>query len=546
MPSSVIVLNSQPGIQRDGTQYLSKSYIEGQWVRFYLGKPLKIAGFKLIDQGNGTIIRTLFNYDNPSNAGYINTYMGRADAVSYATFDLNGNIIGGEIDRTPTGVPIDANNLWDFDIFINSNAPDSPKIVAHVAPNANDSNNSNPTNPAGPEGGIYYGDTVGPGANNPLQLIPGAPHVSGGIVSIPPVVLAYGNGGLIQWCAEGDLTSWPGNTKTIATTKIIKVVLVRGSVQPQALAWTANSLISLSYGPSPSDPAVSDFSYTVIDNTITLMSANSIIGFASQYFWMGLQQFYLFNGVVQPLENTMNAKYLFDNIYLPSRAKVFCEVVYPSTGLAELWWHVPLSKPGDLTPSENNHVFIYQYKTKAWYDTPLNRAAGASSDIFPRPMMSDSKGLQIVTNTGIQTIYPIWMHEIGTDQVINLQNVLAIKSFFRTNILDLFESNPGANRNVRLRRVEPDFEMNGNMTVTIYNGFFPSDTIENGRLITSGPYSFDFNTPKIDAVNSQGRLVSLLFESDEIGGNYHMGKTLIDVDGGDIRPAGSGNSGTGS
>jgi hypothetical protein len=539
MPSSVITLNTQPGIQRDGTQYNSKNYIDGQWVRFYLGRPLKIAGYKLIDQGNNVIVRTLFNYNNPSDSRFINTYIGREDSISYATFDLNGEMIGGEVDRTPSAPDFtpDPRNLWDIDAF--TDASGNPSIIAHVAFNANDSSNS-------VDGKIYAGSATGAGANTPLALITSAPQVSGGIIFIAPVLVAYGNGGIIQWSEEGSYSVWPGNFKTIANTKIIKILLVRGSIQPQALAWTANSIISLTYAVDPNNPTENTFLYTTIDNTITLMSANCIVGYASQYFWMGINQFYLFNGTVIPLENTMNAKYLFDRIYLPSRSKVFAEIVTPSNGLTEFWWHVPLSKPEDPTPSENNHVFMWQYKGKVWADTPLSRAAGTQEGTFPRPIMSDAAGIQIVTRVGVRTVYPLWMHEIGVDQVIDEGNTTAIRSFFETHIFDLFEGNPSLNRAVRTRRVEPDFEMNGHMTITINNRFFPSDTLANGRLIQSGPYTFDVNTPKIDAINSQGRLVSLVFESNEIGGNYHMGKPLINIDGGDTQPAGPGNSGTGN
>jgi len=98
MATNVIVLNSEPGIQRDGTAYDSKNYIDGQWVRFYRDRPLKIGGYKLIDQGNGTIIRTVYNYDNPDRPNTVDTYLGRADSVVYENFTLNGDGIG-EVDR---------------------------------------------------------------------------------------------------------------------------------------------------------------------------------------------------------------------------------------------------------------------------------------------------------------------------------------------------------------------------------------------------------------------------------------------------------------
>src|SRR5207245_1133378 len=76
---------------------------------------------------------------------------------------------------------------------------------------------------------------------------------SGGIVYASPIIITYGNNGIIRWCNPGVL-SGPGsgwspliNYQEIANTKIIKMVLTRGSSAPQLLAWTNSSIISLTY-----------------------------------------------------------------------------------------------------------------------------------------------------------------------------------------------------------------------------------------------------------------------------------------------------------
>jgi len=45
MTSKVVVLQVGAGIQRDGTQFASGSYVDGKWVRFQYGRPRKIAGY---------------------------------------------------------------------------------------------------------------------------------------------------------------------------------------------------------------------------------------------------------------------------------------------------------------------------------------------------------------------------------------------------------------------------------------------------------------------------------------------------------------------
>src|ERR1700748_3414476 len=144
MPNyNVIPLQFRPGIQRDGTPYNAKACIDGQWVRWTLQEgalgavPNKIGGYKIIDNGDGTIIRTLYDVAE-SNA--VDTYMGRANSLKYQHFNFDG-IGTGEVDRTPAppsipggpGFVVNPNNLWDFDLFANNIVnPSDPFIVAHV------------------------------------------------------------------------------------------------------------------------------------------------------------------------------------------------------------------------------------------------------------------------------------------------------------------------------------------------------------------------------------------------------------------------------
>lgn len=541
MTTNVIVLTSEPGIQRDGTPYDSKSYIDGQWVRFYDGRPTKIGGYKLIDHGTPSIIRTIYNYDNPDLSNFVDSYLGREDSVGYERFDYNGFSAGGFVNRTPAGyIPV-ANNLWNFDVFTKADL--TPLIIAHVAPNANDSTSN-------VEGFIYSGP-----ANDESLLTPvmdsstaGLPvKVSGGVIFATPLLIAYGNNGQIRWSNPGEIDNWKTgtdqNTQTIANTKILKMALARGSSFPQLLAWTSNSVISLSYDISEFS-GNNFFKSVTIDNKITVMSANSIVGYANQYFWIGLNQFYFFNGIVQPLQNTINAQYFFEKVELRSRGKIWGEIVNPPTGGTEIWWHYP-EKVSGIINQECTHALIYHVEIKKWSDVAINRAAGAQIGPFPLPMMSDNQLLS-PANT-----YPLWMHEYGYDKVIG-PNSFPIQSYFETHIYDFFEGNPANNRLMRTRRIEPDFKMTKRgpnatiptrMTVEVHNRFFPSDSIENGKMQIKGPYIFDNNTQKIDDVNSQGRLVSYRFDSNELEGGYMMGKTLLNYDIGDIRPSGNGSSG---
>jgi hypothetical protein len=131
----------------------------------------------------------------------------------------------------------------------------------------------------------------------------------------------------------------------------------------------------------------------------------------------------------------------------------------------------------------------------------------------------------------------VYQHEIGTDQIIG-QNVRAIASYFETNDLGWVTGGPaqptaeGANRWLRLERVEPDFIQEGEMSIVVTGPPFAQ-----GADKESEPYSFGPDTGKVD-MREQRRELRLRFISDVAGGDYQAGKVLLTAEVGDVRPYG--------
>lgn len=131
----------------------------------------------------------------------------------------------------------------------------------------------------------------------------------------------------------------------------------------------------------------------------------------------------------------------------------------------------------------------------------------------------------------------MYQHEIGTDE-IDGQNVLSISSSFETSDLSLLVGGPaqqateGQNRWLRLERIEPDFVQSGDMSVVVTGRPFAQ-----GEDKESDPYVFGPNTGKID-MREQRRELRLKFTSDVAGGNYQLGKLILNAEIGDVRPYG--------
>lgn len=131
--------------------------------------------------------------------------------------------------------------------------------------------------------------------------------------------------------------------------------------------------------------------------------------------------------------------------------------------------------------------------------------------------------------------YPIWQHEYGLN-AISFSGETSISSSFTTCDISWVGGTPaqdtpsGVNRRMHMRRVEPDFVQNGDMTLTILGRKFAR-----GDTAVHEPFTFGPNTGKID-MRVEHREVTLQFASDTLDGNYEMGRILITAEYGDERP----------
>ena len=150
--------------------------------------------------------------------------------------------------------------------------------------------------------------------------------------------------------------------------------------------------------------------------------------------------------------------------------------------------------------------------------------------------IAGGSGFILTVNT-LMSFVSLFQNEIGTDKVVGALSV-AIESYFETSDLGLVAGGPsqpspvGENRWLRLERVEPDFIQEGDMDLYVTGRPF-AQTAD----VTSAAYTFSSSTGKID-MREQRRELRLKFVSNVAGGDYQVGKILLDADVGDSRPYG--------
>ncbi len=378
MAQQPVILNIPPGIRRDG------AYIEGdltctdgRWVRFDRDRPRKMGGYrKLISLANGPA-QSLWVSDKDAGPGI---YLGRSGGIDYVR--LQGTTPFPPIDRSPSGFTDDPRVLWQFDQLYSSTSSASV-VLAHPGLNLADIANSE-------NSPLYFAiddDLTDFALLNPNDGTDDLTGVSGGVVVLHPYAMYYGNDGFLTWSAPNEpanLATADGGGGTagvrIAASKIVRGLPYRGGPgnAPAGLFWSLSSLSRLAFvGGAPV------FSSDVISDQTTILSSSSPIEYDGQFYWVGTDRFYMFNGVVRELKNMMNLDFFFDNLNRTYAQKVYSFKI-PRRG--EIWFCFP---KGDSTFC--NHAVIFNVRNNSWYDTDLplyGRGSGSAAQVLGFPYLA--------------------------------------------------------------------------------------------------------------------------------------------------------------
>jgi hypothetical protein len=462
LTKKVFAPDTQPGIQRDGTVLDRNYYQDGQWVRFQRGRPRKMQGYSEISELFAGPSRGI--YLDPQ--GFYNTvFNGYNNGVQNLQIN-NIGLGTGVSDFTLSGFTPDDRNLWQFDSEFDSQGTGVQTLLAHPGLNLDEIANETNTPVLGGDitgtslapigvftatGSTNSTTTITLATANLLvgagQKVTGAGipantyvvsitsgtsvvisnaatatagsvtftfdnqiDVSGGVVVLHPYTFVYGNNGLIKNSGAGNLNDWvsaDSNETNVASTKVVKGLPVRGGTNaPSGLFWALDSLIRVSYAPTTTSAGgvASTFywRYDVISSQSSILSSQCVIEYDGIYYWIGVDRFLLYNGVVKEIPNNFNQNYFFDNLNYSQRQKVWASKV-PRYG--EIWWYYP---KGDAT--ECTDAIIYNIRENCWYDAGqaegARRSAGYFSQVFAHPIAMDWQINRSPSGVGAIANYP--------------------------------------------------------------------------------------------------------------------------------------------
>lgn len=570
----------KPGILRDGSPFQGSYSTGGQWVRFFRGQPQNIGGMKnyvLYIQTipellppSSTPTAALIYYDSDGNKHILVGVSLVTQQHKYSVIDATYNNIGSQTLTYFKKFTNPTNTLTQFVVVISIiNNVKTELILSLGMKNYLDinSNEAVSTILAKKDTGEFWtvkfkADPVKNQNEEFKQPIPTEDNfifkeATGGMLYVGNRLFYYGNNGLVRWSSASQEKL---NKKTnitcpflffedkysinISTDKVIYGAEWRGGANsPTIIFWTLGSVVLISNTTGSNNQVIDDpddlsFSKKVLSRDSSILSSNSVVEYDGIFYWPGTQRFFVFNGVVLPLENNLNRQTFFDTIDMSKRQRVFG---VKNVSRDEIWWFYP-EKGKDANVGCTRAV-IYNVVDNTWYDTDIERAAGYFDNTGGN-MYTVGKNLS--PYEGDNNSY-VWEHEVGNDQV-NLykdvdQQVKAIPSFFTTPIISYATFNPqkqvaGIDYNIGIERIEPNIvgTKKIKMTVSINTYEYPAsipvtttyDLTEDGELE-------NIIRPAINE-RKQGRNINFTFKSEGIGSGYQMGTTFVLAEIDDGRP----------
>lgn len=386
---------------------------------------------------------------------------------------------------------------------------------------------------------------------------------------------------LVRWSDQQNPYEWvPEITNQSGEQRLSNgsFIVTSTATRQEIVIFTDTAVYSMQYvGP----PFV--WSFNLLDQNVSIASQNAAISVDNTVYWMGDDNFFLYNGRVQTLPCTLR-QHVFSTLNRDQISQVMSGINEP---FSEVWWFYP------GTDSQVNSLYVaFNYRDGTWHYGSLNRTAYVQQTLRTYPMLAKSVqtsylsaainstdttitllnaasypisgtvviGTEDITYTGVSgnsltgcvrgvnntvaashSIYStvamkapnqVMFHELGLD---NLETGIPepITAFIETSDFDIGDGD----RFAFVSRIIPDLKFLGSsasspsVTLTLYPHNYPGAVYGTGD---SDPVTASVVLPVeryTDQVYTRirGRQLALRVTSSDLGVAWQMGAMRIDI-----------------
>lgn len=309
---------------------------------------------------------------------------------------------------------------------------------------------------------------------------------------------AYGTGTfdplIIRWSDIESLTTWnitdtnsAGEYRLPSGSYIVGVVQTKGEI----LVFTDSDVYSMTFV-----GGTDVYQFKLVAPNCGLISQNAVVDINGTVYWLGMDNFYKYTGVVETFPSTANTRiFSFDDgdalINYDQKEKTYVGV---DKEFNEIFFFYPAN-----TNTENSHYMKYNFYENAWDFGVLSRTAWEDKHVFTKPYALDATG-------------KLYAHDVGYDD-----DGKAFTSYITSAYFDIDDGE----QFTFLDRVVPDVTLPSNKGIFI-SVFVKKYPHPNATVVTKGPYPFNDTNTKI-GLRARGRHMAIKFSSEATGGDFDLG-----------------------
>jgi hypothetical protein len=316
---------------------------------------------------------------------------------------------------------------------------------------------------------------------------------------------------LIRWASQETFIDWsPTTTNTSGDLRLStgSYIVTALKARSEILVWTDAALHSMSYLGAPLQ-----FGQTTLAHNVTVISPNAAIAVNNSVFWMGKNQFYVYNGQVQTLPCTVRT-YIFGDLDPAQAFQVYCGLNEPFGEVT--WFYCSMGQ------TRMNKYVTYNYLENLWYYGTMDRTSW---------LYAPTRGSNPLATAGgydDEAGY-LYSHENGND--MSEGSISPLESYITSADLDIGDGE----HFMFVDRVIPDFDFEGStatapeLDVTVSTRNTPGTAYldnDERQVTRSSTSPVTLYTTQL-WMRLRGRQARVKISSDQAGVKWRLGSIRI-------------------
>jgi hypothetical protein len=304
----------------------------------------------------------------------------------------------------------------------------------------------------------------------------------------------------------------PAEWRTLPTTTAGELRIGTGSeiigaiqTKQQIIVFTDVSVHAMQY---IGDPFT--FGLQEVSSSVSIMSPNAMVAVGDAVFWMGKNEFYVYDGAVVQIPCDVK-EYVFSGLNIQQQLKIYAG---HSSSFSEVWWFYP-----SLNSQENDSYVVYNYEQKVWYYGTMSRTAWQDRNVLSFPTAISPDGY-------------VYYQENGLDDG-SVNPPVALAPYIESSVVDMGDGD----QFMFATRVIPDLTFRNSTNVA------PTATFTlKARNFPGGAYFATDSDPVVKTASHpveqftnqlftrlRGRSISLRIESNQTGTAWRLGDPRVDL-----------------